>query len=131
MNGAGGSGRNSSILTKEIEMIRRIAMSTMLAITGAGLTGCVLAQRGSTMIKWETGTTEVRADKALAGGVYALYRGSDFKPQRRVEINEGTKYGFRPTSAGKIEAFWGEGADEKQSLEDGKYYWNYLGKKAE
>ena len=90
------------------------------------LTGCVVAQRGTTQVKWEPGSTDSRVIPALETGNYALLKGSDYKPQYIVNLSRGDDIGFQK-SGGHLYAVYGQKRNEL-SDQDSRYYWNYRGR---
>jgi hypothetical protein len=90
------------------------------------LPGCVVAQRGSTQVKYEPGDRDARVIPALDTGKYALLKGTDYKPQYVVWVNRGENIGFQQTG-GHLYAVYGQKQDEL-SDKDARYYWNYRGK---
>jgi hypothetical protein len=90
------------------------------------LTGCVVAQRGTTQVKWEPGDKDARVIPALETGRYALLKGSDYKPQYVVFVNRGDNIGFQKIG-GQLYAVYGQKQDQLSDA-NARYYWNYCGR---
>ena len=88
--------------------------------------GCVVAQRGTTQVKWEPGEGASRVIPALESGQYALLKGTDYKPQYVVMVRAGEDLGFEQAN-GHLYAIYGTHRDEL-SDKSSRYYWNYRGK---
>ncbi len=106
--------------------MRNFVMMTVLLV-GATLLlgGCAAMQRGTTQLKFEPATPEDRVLTAMQDGKYALYAGSDVKPQFMVDLRRGDKLGFQREGKNVIAL---AGA-ERYTLPGGAtYYWNFRGK---
>jgi hypothetical protein len=89
------------------------------------INGCVVAQRGTTQVKWEPGQ-QSRVIPALESGNYALLKGTDYKPQFIVHVQAGDQIGFE-RDGNQLVAIYGSHRTTLDSV-DARYYWNYRGK---
>jgi len=98
-----------------------VAVAALLFAAG----GCVVAQRGTTQVKWEPGE-QSRVIPALESGNYALLKGTDYKPQFIVHVQAGEQLGFE-RDGNHLVAVYGNHRTSLDSV-DSRYYWNYRGK---
>jgi hypothetical protein len=107
-----------------MKTIQCLLIATVL-MAGVLTGGCAAVQRGTTQLKFEPKTPEDRVLTAMQDGKYALYAGSDVKPQFMVDLKRGDKLGFQRQGENVL-AIAGQ---EKFTLPGGAtYYWNYRGK---
>jgi hypothetical protein len=107
-------------------MFRIATRSTVLGLAVLFGGGCVAAQRGSTQVKYEAkDTSPRRVVPATNDGKYALYKGSDVKPQLVTEVRRGDPIGFEHHGT-KVTAV--AGTQSFEFPDDSSYYWNYRGK---
>jgi hypothetical protein len=100
---------------------KRLATLTLICF----FSGCVAAQRGTTQVKYEPNETSSRVVQATNDGKYALYKGTDIKPQLVTEVRRGDKLGFE-RNGDKVIAI--AGSERYEYPAGSSYYWNYRGR---
>ena|SRR2546421_129316 len=100
----------------------RLALLAVVCIFG----GCAAAQRGTTQVKFESNdTSPSRIVQATNDGKYALYKGTDIKPQLITEVRRGDRIGFERVGD-KVIAI--AGGNRYEYPAGNTYYWNYRGR---
>jgi hypothetical protein len=102
-------------------------IGTISAVLGVAMLfgGCAAAQRGTTQVKYEPTETSSRVIQATNDGKYALYKGTDIKPQLITEVRRGDKLGFEH-NGNKVIAV--AGSERYEYPAGNTYYWNYRGR---
>ena len=104
-------------------MGKRLALLALVCII---FNGCAAAQRGTTQVKFESNdTSPSRVVQATNDGKYALYKGTDVKPQLITEVRRGDRIGFERNGSKVIAV---AGSERYEYPAGNTYYWNYRGK---
>ena len=97
-------------------IFRSMAFVALLVV---GFTGCTVAQRGETVVKYDKGAPPILGE-ATAEGQYALYKVLDGTPMVTYNLKQGDKLGFDRNEGGQLFAVAG---NNRVPVANDGYYW--------
>ena len=100
-------------------MLNRSMAGIALGLLVMTLTGCMVAQKGETVVKYDKGEQPI-IGQAIADGQYSLYRTTDATPMVTYNLKAGDKLGFERGTDAQLYALAGQ---NRVPVANESYYW--------
>jgi len=100
-------------------MLNRSIAGIALGLLMMTLSGCMIAQKGETVVKYDKGEQPIMG-QATQDGQYSLYRVSDATPMVTYNLKAGDKLGFERGSDAQLYAVAGQ---NRVPAANENYYW--------